>query len=195
VGLWLNLATDRPKEGCYLSGDRGCRDHGLLAIGDEPAIAGTQPHLRLPGDGSDRLRQTLEPILQYLSDPGRMAVRSRSLDEDAPRSRIACLRNGPTSHRVTGCAFRRNKTEERHQLTRRTEPTDVADLGREGDSDKERNASEGLIGRHDRCHGPCRNDAMQLLFQGRQPSVCGIYRLNLILKNNLLRWMIELLRD
>jgi hypothetical protein len=52
VGLWLNLATDRPQEGCYLSGDRGCRDLGLLAISDEPAIAGTQPHL-LRGANTD----------------------------------------------------------------------------------------------------------------------------------------------
>jgi hypothetical protein len=56
-----------------ISRDRRCGDGGLLAIGDEPSVRGTQPHLRLPGDGPYSQGQTLEPILQGLADPSRMS--------------------------------------------------------------------------------------------------------------------------
>ena len=48
-----DLLSDRPQEGSELTGDRRCRNRGLLAPCNEPTVAGAQPQLCLPGNGTD----------------------------------------------------------------------------------------------------------------------------------------------
>src|SRR5262249_13036212 len=64
LGGRRDLASDRPQKGRDLAGDGGDHDGQFLARGTEPAIARTQPDLRLPGDVANRLWQTLEPRAQ-----------------------------------------------------------------------------------------------------------------------------------
>ena len=77
------------KESGHFARDRG-DDHGwLLGGGDEPAIAGAETELRLPGDGAHGFRQLLKSDAQSLADACRVAVSPRTLDEYAPGPPIA----------------------------------------------------------------------------------------------------------
>jgi hypothetical protein len=89
-----------------------------LAIGNEPAVAGAQPDLCLPGDAMLR-GEILEPTPQGLADPCRKPVSPRSFDQHPSCSMIAGLRNGPAPHR-------RNEAEKSHQLLRGRKATNIA---------------------------------------------------------------------
>src|ERR1700751_3363209 len=189
--LGRNLLTDGPQEGSELAGNRRCRNRGLLALGNEPAVAGAQRDLCLPGDAADAEGKILEPTPQALADPCRKSVSPRSLDQHSSCSMIAGIRNGAAPHGVPGRAFRRNEAEKSHQLLRGCKTTDVANLRNKGDCNKERYTSQGLVGCHHRRHCPGRHDLTQLLLQSCQANLRDLDRLNMILENDLLRRMIE----
>jgi hypothetical protein len=174
--LGRNLLTDCPQEGSKLAGDRRRRNRGLLAIGNEPAVAGAQPDLCLPGDAADVEREILEPAPQGLADPCRKSVSPRSLDQHPSCSTVAGLRNGAAPHRVPGCAFRRNEAEKSHQLLRGCKATYIANLRNKGDRDKKRHTPQGLVGCHHRRHCPRRHDLAHLLLQSRQANLCRVDR-------------------
>ena len=56
-----NLLADCPQEGGELAGNRRCRNRSLLAIRDEPTVAGAEPDLCLPGGVADVDGEILEP--------------------------------------------------------------------------------------------------------------------------------------
>src|SRR5215469_4582732 len=130
-----NLLTDCPQEGGELAGNRCCRNRGLLAIGNEPTVAGAQPDLCLPSDAADAEGKILEPTPQGLADPCRKSVSPRPLNQHPSCAMIAGLRNGAAPHRVTGRAFRRNEAEKSHQLLRGRKATYIANLRNKGDRD------------------------------------------------------------
>src|SRR6202007_2617660 len=103
--------TESPQEGSEFASNRCRRNRGLLAIGNEPTIAGAQSDLCLPGNAANIEGEILEPTPQGLADPCRKSVSPRSLDQHASCAMIAGLGDGAAPHRVTGRAFRRNETE------------------------------------------------------------------------------------
>jgi hypothetical protein len=74
-----DLPSDGPHEGDEFTGDGGDGDVGVLAVGDEPAGALAQPHLRLPGDVLDGLGESLESLLDVGRPLGREPIRPRRL--------------------------------------------------------------------------------------------------------------------
>ena len=69
-----DMPGDRPDKARQFTGNRSGDDIGRLASAGEPAIAGAQPQLRLPGDLADRLGLALLPEQQFAADPGREAA-------------------------------------------------------------------------------------------------------------------------
>ena len=94
-----------PKKGGHLAGDRGDDNRRLLAGGDEPAVAGAEPDLCLPGDVADGFWQRLDPGAQHLADPRRLAVGPSSFDEHAPGATIAGEGEASPTHGLTNRAF------------------------------------------------------------------------------------------
>ena len=64
-----HMASDGPDKASQFAGDRGGDDIDRLAGSGEPAIAGTQPQLPLPGDVADRLGLTLLAQEQLAAEP------------------------------------------------------------------------------------------------------------------------------
>jgi hypothetical protein len=150
----------------------------FFAGGAEPAIAGAQPDLRLPGDVADRLRQALEPASQGLANAGRKAIAPGGFDQDPPGATVASEGEAGASHHVTGRPLARDQAEKRHQLPRIVETAQIADLGGDGHRHQKRSAAHGLISFHDRRHRPVRHDRDKLLLQPPQPRHCFLYRLD-----------------
>jgi hypothetical protein len=63
------------------------------------------------------------------------------------------------------------KTEGGHQLSRRIEPTHIADLGGKSHSDEKRGATHRLVGLHDRRHRPLRHDESELFLEASRRSL------------------------
>ena len=142
---------------------------GFLPVALRPAIAGTEPDLRLPGDVAHRFGQVLKTASQGPADPGREAVGPRGFDEGAAGTPISGERQARSPDRIARRAFSRNQAEERHQLWWRVEAAHISDLGRKGHGDQEGGTAHRLVGLDDRSHRPGRHDRGQLLVQAVQP--------------------------
>ncbi|MBB4200758.1 hypothetical protein GGD83_004587 [Rhodoblastus sphagnicola] len=70
---------------------------------------------------------------------------------------------------------------------------DVADFDGENDRDDQGNSAQSLIGRHERRHRPDRDEFLDVAFKSGETVGCVAYRIDQILKDNLLGWMVELL--
>ena len=77
------IRRDRPNEGGEFAGDGDTDDIGWLSGLGEPAISGAQPHLRLPGDLLDRLRQGLVALQDRETHPRRQPIGPGAFDEHA----------------------------------------------------------------------------------------------------------------
>ena len=182
-----------PQESRHFAGDRRHDDGRLFARGAEAAITSAQTHLRLPGDVTYWLGQAFEPRSQGLADPRWITIGPSRLDERSPRSPIARQSEALPSDCIACRAFRRNKPEERCELSWRVEPAHVADLSGKGHGDEKRSATHGLIGFHYRRHGPLRHNEGELLLDGTQGLKRIFDRVDGFLKDDLLRGMVELL--
>src|ERR1700761_6362295 len=119
---WLldrgDLATDRPNKACEFTGD-GSDGHGLeLSFAGEPAEAGAQPALRLPGDGADPGGRRRHFGLLVLADPGRVLIAPGALHEDAAGPPVAGFGDRTAPDRIAGRVFRRHQAEISHHLAR-----------------------------------------------------------------------------
>ncbi len=102
IDAWLELLSDGPGEAEHLAG--GGRRHHMngLAGGDQPAIAGAEPALPLPGDVADLLGKPFQALEVVAGDPGRQAVGPGGLTSGVSASRTPT----PTcSERTTCCVF------------------------------------------------------------------------------------------
>ena len=131
--------------------------------------------------------------LRSLADPGGIAIRPGRLDQRSTRAPIAGQGEALPSDPIAGRAFRRDKSEEGHQLSWRIEPTHVADFGGEGRGDEKRGATHCLIGFYDRRHRPVRHDKSDLLLEPARALKRIFDRVDPFLKDDLLRAMFELL--
>src|ERR1700757_5076495 len=95
----LRLACNRPKKADHLPRDCGRHNDLRLACRREPAIAGTQPDLRFPGDVADDLWKSLEPVVQLAADAGLHSIGPSSFDQDTPCKRVACLGDAAAAYR------------------------------------------------------------------------------------------------
>src|SRR6266566_1895899 len=86
-----HMPGDRPDEARQLAGDRSGDDIGRLGGPGEPAIARTQPDLRLPGDVADGPRLVLLPQQQLAAEPSREAVAPGRPDQQPASRSIAGL--------------------------------------------------------------------------------------------------------
>ena len=141
---------------------------GFFARGAEAAITSAQTHLRLPGDVTHWLGQPFEPRSQGLADPRWITIGPSRLDERSPRSPIAGQSEALPSDCVACRAFRRDKPEERCELSWRVEPAHVADLSGKGHGHEKRSATHGLIGFHYWRHGPLRHNEGELPLDATQ---------------------------
>src|SRR5512144_3410749 len=73
-GHRFDVMPDGPEKRRHFAGDRGDDHRRLLAGRDQPAIAGAETDLSLPGNVTDGLRQSCEPGSQGLADAGRITV-------------------------------------------------------------------------------------------------------------------------
>src|ERR1700730_1251199 len=111
-----DFAIDRPDEACELARDGG-DDHGLeLSLAGQRPIARVKSMLGLPSDLASRARGGLHPGLLLLSDPRRMSVGPRALDEGASRSPVPGLGDRTALDRVPGRMLRRHQPKIGHQL-------------------------------------------------------------------------------
>ena len=79
------------------------------------------------------------------------------------------------------------------ELSWRIEPAHVADLRGKGHGDEKRGTAHRLIGFHDWRHGPIRHDESELFLETAQALKSIFDRIDLFLKDDLLRNVIELL--
>jgi hypothetical protein len=69
-----SMPGDGPDKACQFPRDRSGDDIGRFAGPRQPAIAGAQPHLSLPGNLADRFGLVLLAQQQFAADPRREAV-------------------------------------------------------------------------------------------------------------------------
>jgi hypothetical protein len=94
-------------------------DHlvGMFPSCDESSIALTQPDLRLPAEVLDGRGLFLESELQVSTHLGRLPVRPGAFDQGLPGMGIASLGEAPLAAALTGRIFRRNQSQELHELS------------------------------------------------------------------------------
>src|SRR6516162_1995464 len=80
---------DGPDKARQFAGDRGRDDLGRLSGAGEPAIAGTEPGLRFPGDLANCLWQLLLPEQQLATDACREAIAPGRLDQQPASGALA----------------------------------------------------------------------------------------------------------
>src|SRR6516162_4815931 len=86
---YRHLPGDGPDKARQLAGDRSGDDIGRLSGAGEPAIAGTEPGLRFPGDLANCLWQLLLPEQQLATDACREAIAPGRLDQQPASGAIA----------------------------------------------------------------------------------------------------------
>jgi hypothetical protein len=91
--------TDGPDKGYQLTGDGGDNSLLGLASGQEAAITGAEPQLRLPGNLADVFRQALLALEQGPGDPGSQALGPSSFHQDPPGMAIAGFGDTAPAHR------------------------------------------------------------------------------------------------
>src|SRR5215831_3748733 len=104
-----NLPGDGPNEARQFPGDRSGDNIGWLPGSGEPAIAGAQPHLSLPGDVADRLGLVLLAQQQLATDPCREAVTPGGLDQQPASGAVAGLSDAPAFDAGTTRVLGRNQ--------------------------------------------------------------------------------------
>src|SRR4051812_33947077 len=148
------LPGDRPHEADEFASDRRADHRRLLAAPDQRPVTSREAGLGLPGDLAHTWRRGFHPVELLCSDLRRVTVGPGALHQHVPHAPIAGLGDPAAPDRVTGGTLARYEAEISHELTRTLEAADVADLGREGDSDDEVDAAQGLQRPHDRTERP-----------------------------------------
>ena len=80
-----------------------------------------------------------------------------------------------------------------HELARAVEAAHVADLGHESDCGQKGHATQGLVGRHHRCHGPRAHCPCDLLGQALEPGLGVCDCLAVLRQHEMLGGMLEAL--
>jgi hypothetical protein len=148
--------------------------------------------VQLPANLST-MRRLRETVSQANPDPRGIAIGPGCLDQRPPCAPVAGQSEALASDGIASRTLRRDKTEERHQLSWRIEPAHVADLRGKDYRDEERRAAHRLIGFHDCRHGPLGDDESELLLEATQPLKSILDRVDSFLKDDLLGDMLELL--
>src|SRR6202020_1755110 len=161
----LRLACNRPEKSRHLPRDCGRHDDLGLACRREPAIAGTEPDLRFPGDVADDLWKSLEPVVQLTADAGLHSIGPSPFDQDTPCKRVTSLGDAAAADCCPARMLGRRQTKVGHHLARIVEADEIAHLGNDGDSRHEGHATHGLKRLNDRRHGPSWNQILDLLRQ------------------------------
>ena len=124
-----HMASDGPDEASQFAGNRGGDNIGRLAGSGEPAIAGTQPQLPLPGDVTDRLGLALLAQQQLATEPGWEAVAPCRLDQQPAGSSVAGLGDAAASDTGAARIFGRDQSEIGHKLARIGKAREIAQFG------------------------------------------------------------------
>jgi len=152
------VARNRPQECRELARDcRGCHC-GLLALGDKPTIAAAQTSLSFPSDFTDPFRQLCLPTLVAVANPGGVPISPCCLDQGLSRARVTRLGDPALPPCFAGRSLGRYQPEERHQLPRMVEPTNVASLRNKRRSSQKTNPAHRLERRNYGSHRPSRNN-------------------------------------
>src|SRR6267378_8266818 len=124
-----DMPGDRPDKARQFTGNRSGDDIGRLASAGEPAIAGAQPQLRLPGDLADRLGLALLPEQQLAADTRWEAVTPGGLDQQPAGGAVAGLGKTAAFDARSARMLGRHQPEIGHQLARIGEAREIAQLG------------------------------------------------------------------
>lgn len=147
-------AGDGPHEGDQFPRDRRDRHVGMLPARHEAAVAFAEPHLCLPAEVLEGLRQAVDALLDVERDLGRMAIGPRGFDEDASGAPVAGLRDATLpSGRTTG-VLGRDQPDEGGELPRVVKPREVAEFGDDRERHDPPDAAEGLQGLDQRIAAP-----------------------------------------
>ena len=97
---------------------------------------------------------------------GHPLIGPRRFGQQAPRVRVAGLRNPAASYAGATRIFRGHEAEVRHQLARTREPSNIADLRDEAHRRDKRDPAQRLQRLHDRCPPPRRGELPELVREG-----------------------------
>ena len=89
--------------------------------------------------------------------------------------------------------FGRDEAEVSHQLARRLEATDIAGYGKNGCSNSGADATHGAESIEDGLHCPLSREQVDLLGDVFDPLIGGQHVIDVVLKDDLMGWKLELL--
>jgi hypothetical protein len=143
------LAGDRPDESYQLTSHRRHRPgrrFPLLLEADQTLV---EPLLGLPRDHPHRSRHAVVALPDRLAHPRLTLVVPGRFDQDSPHVGVARASDPALAATAAAGVLRRHQAHERHQLRRRGEPPEVADLGHQRHRANHLNTSQGLQGGHE----------------------------------------------
>ena len=117
-----------------------------LAPGQEAAITGTKPELRLPGNLPDAFRQTLLAQEQWPGDPGSQAVGPGGFYQDPAGVAVASFGDPASAHRGAAGVFRGYQTKIGHEFLGIVETTEVSHFCDYRGRRDELDTPQGLVG-------------------------------------------------
>ncbi len=183
-----HLLGDRPHEGEHLARDGGDDDVGVLAAGDQPAVALAQPHLRLPGDVLGDLRELLDALAGCAPKSSPDSDRPRRLrPARAARVAVAGLRDAAEPALLAAGVLGRDQPDERGELARVVEAREVAELGDDGDGDVPLHAAQRLQRLDDRAEPPRRRELDEFVLEARDTLDLLVDGAQRFLEDDLLR--------
>src|SRR6266446_6480608 len=123
-----DFATDGPDEAGAFTGDRGDGDGLELAAANQRPVALVQSALRLPGDLANRRRGGVNLVLLVRAHPRRMLIAPGAFHQHAARTPVTGLGDRTAPDGIASRILRRHQAEIAHQLVRRSEAREIADL-------------------------------------------------------------------
>jgi len=88
---------------------------GLL-VAVKPTVTGAKPDLRLPGDATNDLRQSVNPVVQLAADPRLHAIGPGAFNQGPSRQSVSRLGDSGPVHSATAGMLGGDQAEIGHQL-------------------------------------------------------------------------------
>ena len=159
---------------------------GMVACGDQGALACAEPDLGLPADGLDRGGELCQAQVPVATDCGRLPVGPRAFDESTTRRRMARLGHAawltpPPTGICRGC-----EPQGMHALSGVLDTRQVAQCGHRSDCHRALDTAQGLEGLDDRREAP--GVHLLVAFAFSTASTCSLCRngLHVFLKDHVL---------
>lgn len=162
---WFELEGDGPEEGSEFPGDGDDGDGWFFAACDHGTVSATKAALSFPSDIADGFWQGLDLAEFPGTEAGWMDVGPSAFDEASSGTVIAGLGDTVAVDVVAGRSFGGREAEISHELARVLKAPRIADLDQERRGGDEADATHGLEGFDQRCHGPVGNFELDRMLQ------------------------------